>query len=442
MKSLLLNPLLFRLGLTLIHALWELLALGLLAWAGLALLRRQSSSTRYAFACAMLLGMVAAPLVTFMALQPDSTTMVASAEGITLQVGPSMEGSGLLARTRAFVPWLAIFWSLGAAVMALRLGGGIWWLDHAYRSQARPASGPWQSRLDHVARRMGLRRQVHLLESRRVDSPLVIGWLRPVVLIPASALLSLSPEALEAVMAHELAHIRRQDYLVNLLQGLAEALLFFHPAAWWLSRQIRELREHCCDDAASALCGDPLILAQGLSALERLRRSLHTDPEPALGAAKGKLMSRITRLFQPQDVQVPSLRGLAALLIGIALAGVTTLAAQKPTRASKPAPQTTQPKADAEGVVDFDSSKVKVVHHPKAPAYPEEAKAQKIQGIVIAALTIDEKGVPVSAKALEGPEALQAMAIEWAKAWRFRPVMVNGKPVKARFKLTMVFKLK
>lgn len=442
MKALLLNPLLSRLGLTLIHALWELLALGLLAWTGLAFLRRQSSSTRYAFAYASLLAMLAAPLITFMALQPASPSLVTYAEGITLQAEPSMEGSGLLARGRTFLPWLAIFWSLGAAAMALRLGGGIWWLDRAYLSQARPASGPWQARLDRVAHRMGLRRPVRLLESRRTDSPLVIGWLRPVVLVPASALLSLSPEALEAIMAHELAHIRRQDYLANLLQGLAEALLFFHPAAWWLSHQIRELREHCCDDAASALCGDPLILAQGLSALERLRRSLHTDPEPALGAAKGKLMPRITRLFQPQDVQAPSLRGLAALLIGISLVGVTALAAQKPTRPTKPATPKAQPKADAEGEIDLDSSKVKVTHQPKPPAYPEEAKAQKIQGVVIAALTIDEKGVPVSAKALEGPEALQAIAIDWAKEWRFKPVMLNGKPVKARFKLTMVFKLK
>ena len=116
-----------------------------------------------------------------------------------------------------------------------------------------------------------LRGRVRLLESTLVDVPTVIGWIKPVILLPASALSGLKPHQLEAILAHELAHIRRHDYLVNLLQTLVETLLFYHPAVWWLSRRIRAERENCCDDLAVSLCGDPYTYAQALADLEELR---------------------------------------------------------------------------------------------------------------------------------------------------------------------------
>lgn len=442
MNAFLLNPLLFRLGLTVLHALWELLILGLLAWAGLVLLRRKAASLRYAFACLLLLVMVAAPGLTFVLLGSSiGATTAPVIEGGTIRLAPVLAG-GFLLRISTLVPWLAILWALGAALMTARLGGGLWWLERIYRAQSRPVAAFRQARMDRLARRMGLKGAVPLLESSRADSPLVMGWFRPVVLIPAAALLSLSPEALEAVLAHELAHIQRRDYLANLLQCFAEALLFFHPAAWWLSRQIRELREHCCDDAAAVLCGDPLILAEGLSLLERLRRSSHSDPEPALAAAKGKLMSRIARLFRPQEAQVPSLRGFAMALVGVSLVGITAMAAQKQEKPSKPAAMAAPIKTDADGVADVEIAKIQVLRQPKLLAYPAEAKEQKIQGTVVLSILIDEKGVPSEVKALEGPPQLQGAAIDYAKAWRFKPLKVNGKPTKARFKLTMPFQLR
>ena len=123
-----------------------------------------------------------------------------------------------------------------------------------------------------LTRRLHIGRAVRLLESTLVDVPTVIGWLKPVVLLPASALAGLSPHQLEAILAHELAHIRRHDYLVNLLQTLVETLLFYHPAVWWLSRRIRAERENCCDDLAVSLCGDPVAYAAALAELEGLRR--------------------------------------------------------------------------------------------------------------------------------------------------------------------------
>src|SRR6185503_3583474 len=124
----------------------------------------------------------------------------------------------------------------------------------------------------------------------------MVGWVKPAVLLPAAALTGLSTVQLESLLAHELAHVRRHDYLVNLLQGLIETLLFYHPAVWWVSRQIRREREHCCDDIAVALCGDVKLYAGALAQLEELRGRVL---EPALAATGGELLGRIRRLLQP-----------------------------------------------------------------------------------------------------------------------------------------------
>ena len=118
-----------------------------------------------------------------------------------------------------------------------------------------------------LAARLGIRRPVRLLESARVQVPVVIGALRPVLLLPASALTGLAPAQVEAVLAHELAHIRRHDYPVNLLQSAAETLLFYHPGVWWLSARIRAEREHCCDDIAVRVCGDAVGYAEALTSI-------------------------------------------------------------------------------------------------------------------------------------------------------------------------------
>ena len=155
--------------------------------------------------------------------------------------------------------------------------------------------------------------------------PTVIGWLKPVVLLPASALAALSPQQLEAILAHELAHIRRHDYLVNLLQTLVETLLFYHPAVWWLSRRIRIERENCCDDLAVSLCGDPVAYANALADLESLRSETAPTHHIAMAATGGALLQRVRRLLgapSSHSGRGPAwLAGSAALLLvgGIAV---------------------------------------------------------------------------------------------------------------------------
>ncbi|GLH69216.1 hypothetical protein GETHPA_07490 [Geothrix rubra] len=423
MSPILLAPMLHRLGLTVLHALWEDALVGLAAWAGLVLLRRAEARLRYRWACLGLAAMVLAPALTYAALGSGEPVSGRMLSGLGLWAAPVTGGADPTRfRFETLLPWLALGWLLGAALMLLRLGGGLWWLDRRYLAQARPAPAGWEARFQVLARRMGLSRRVRLLASDRADSPLALGWLKPVVLVPASAFLALPPEALEAVLAHELAHLRRGDYLANLLQTLAEAFLFFHPAAWWLSRQIRETREHCCDDAAAALLGDPLPLAQGLATLAALRRSTPSDPDPALAAARGPLMQRINRLFKPQPAPIPSLRGLALLLAGATLLGATALASRQPP-------------------VPLSSTPLKLRFQPEPPPYPPEAKKQRIQGTVVVDLVVDDLGIPVRAHAVKGPQALRSTAVAYALGWRFEPGLRDGKPSTTRFRLTMPFRL-
>lgn len=194
----------------------------------------------------------------------------------------------------AWLPLLVFGWLCGVAALSLRLMSGWLWVQRMKSHGTAPAADGWQATATRLSRRLHIGRRVRLLESTLVEVPTVIGWLKPAILLPASALAGLTPQQLEAILAHELAHIRRHDYLVNLLQTLVETLLFYHPAVWWLSRRIRMERENCCDDLAVSLCGDPFTYAKALADLEELRGS---GGRLVMAANGGSLVQRIRRLL-------------------------------------------------------------------------------------------------------------------------------------------------
>ncbi len=189
---------------------------------------------------------------------------------------------------------LLTIWLAGVAMLTLRLLSGWLWVQRMKSRNARPVHEGLEVMARRLMRRLHIVRAVRFLESTRVDVPTVIGWLTPVVLLPGSVLSGLTPRQIEAILAHELAHIRRHDYLVNLLQTVVETLLFYHPAVWWLSHRIRVERENCCDDLAVSLCGDPVAYAAALAELEGLRSSNRTL---ALAATGGSLLQRVKRLL-------------------------------------------------------------------------------------------------------------------------------------------------
>jgi len=320
------QPWVERLGWTLVHFLWQ----GALIAALYAFLRRSAGArTRYAIACVALAAMAVAPIVTFSlsgAPEPASaspyvgTLPLSSAAALVSDGSPTL--SPLFA-TRAWrddiMPWLVIVWFAGAIVFWIRLTGG-WIVAARMRSVlVRPAPPSWQHKLDEIKARISVSRPVCLLVSALVQVPTVVGWLRPVILVPVGALACLPPEHVEALLAHELAHIRRHDYLVNILQSIAEALLFYHPAVWWISNHIREERELCCDDIAVAVSGDVIMYARALADLESHRLA---NLSPALAANGGPLTARIERLLgrrQSLSRPLPVPGGaVAAVLIALA----------------------------------------------------------------------------------------------------------------------------
>jgi GWxTD domain-containing protein len=221
----------------------------------------------------------------------------------------------------------------GVAIFYLRSAGGWIAVRRLRHAGVRPPSAEWQERFTTLCTRAGVTRTVALIESCVTEVPVVIGYLRPVILLPASLAIGLSTEQVEALLLHELAHIRRHDYLVNLLQSAVEGLLFYHPAVWWVSHVIRTEREHCCDDAVVALRGDARGYARALAALESMRA-----PDGVLAASGGSLVKRVRRLLrQPESPQGSPASTLAAFVLLIGAATMLSAWQQQPPSPPRPA---------------------------------------------------------------------------------------------------------
>ena len=223
-------------------------------------------------------------------------------------------------RLAPYVPWCALAWFAGVVVLAVRNVAAWAWVQRLRSKGTGPVPESVARLLESLCARMGIRRAVACVQSSRLSVPATIGWLKPVILLPASALTGLEAAQLEAILAHELAHIRRHDYLVNLFQTCAETVLFYHPAVWWLSRRIRLERELCCDDRAVQMCESDAAYAEALARVEALRRA----PALAMAASGGSLLIRIRRLAQPAPVRQSRLAN-ALLGLGIVLCAGASL---------------------------------------------------------------------------------------------------------------------
>ena len=338
-SALLNHPLMREVGWTLLHSLWQGALIGLVFLVLRDALRRQSANMRYLAGCACLALLAAAPVLTlFLGLAAVSTggagnDGMAVATGL-LAAGPRPAGLGTpfygdgnvwrLAGGSDFLtrlaPALVLGWLLGVMFFSARLTRSCWSVRGIRTRDNEPVDAVWLETLDELRRRLGVSRPVRLLKSALVEVPTVIGWFRPVILLPAATLSGLTPGQLEAILAHELAHVRRLDYLVNAFQCLVETLMFYHPVAWWISRCIREERENCCDDLVIEVCGDRLGYARALATLEGLRAEL---PDLAFAASGGSLLGRIRRLVgvgkERGGTTVREAAGLALLGVGLVL---------------------------------------------------------------------------------------------------------------------------
>ena len=185
------------------------------------------------------------------------------------------------------IPFAIQVWIIGAVFFSLRITAG-WWYINRLSHEAVSVQGVWSEKIKLLAAEMGITRIIGLAESQAIHIPVVIGYLKPVILIPVGMLSGLTTEQVETILVHELTHIRRHDYLVNVVQSFIEAMFFFNPFVWMLSSVIRREREHCCDDAVLTHCGNALVYAQALSQLEEAR-FMGTTLAPSLAQNKNEL---------------------------------------------------------------------------------------------------------------------------------------------------------
>jgi beta-lactamase regulating signal transducer with metallopeptidase domain len=408
-----LSPEVMRLvGLALLHFLWQGLAVAALASAAMGVFR--SAAARYAIAVGALAIMVAAPPITYLALQraaqdapvaaallaaPGTAThaiSMANADNAPLPASPSLPAGSLT--------WLVEGWFAGVLLCSLRTAGGFLWIERLRRKECGAAAGKLLSTCLSLQQRLGVGRIIRYCECAYLETPAVIGWFRPVVLLPLKALTGLSEGQLEAVIAHELAHIRRLDGLVNLFQIAAETVFFYHPAVWWLSKRVRTEREHCCDDVALAVCGSPVEYARALALMAEWRAA----PALAMAANRSPLAERVARMLgmAPREsgrihagLAASVLCLSAALFAGNALVGVARVAhaapQAPPTRPEAPR----EPEAILVQALPLPPAKLARLAQPVPPVSLEQdqpaapAKSSYIEGLKaegIENLSVDE----------------------------------------------------
>jgi beta-lactamase regulating signal transducer with metallopeptidase domain len=385
------SPAVLRIGWALLHFLWQGTLIALALKGALMLVEQRSSRLRYALALACLFLMATLPIFLLCKPQRSDLDVPATHETIRLETAPligSSSDSMLIRRTPDFparvfdfgtplVPWIAACWFLGVALLVLKTIGGI--LQVRILKQKIAA----HSETKEIAsfRRLAARAKVAnvpILESDLVSIPTVAGWFRPVVLLPKGALEKIDRPMLDALVAHEFAHIRRHDSVMNLFQTVIEDLLFFHPAMWWVTRSVRAEREACCDDDAVAICGDTLVYVHALSQAEQFRSSL-----PVIALSSSPLLHRIRRLTEMRISKMNTVTALCiaflavSLIIGMAAGSI--LLATIPPQNSQSSVSPNTPGNDQ----DFNKAKAEA-KGTRATSRNKEAKYSLVCGIVFA----------------------------------------------------------
>jgi beta-lactamase regulating signal transducer with metallopeptidase domain len=394
-------------GWALLHFLWQGTALAAVAAAAMALCRR--ASTRYLLGVGALVLMLLAPLATFFVYSQQHSGVADTAKSSPLAAAqltardrdaasgstqPSSSIRSSVAPSLDALPWLVEAWLLGVAFFSLRSAGGFLLLERERRRQSSVVS-PRVLEICHTLQdQLGLNRAIAYCECKWLQAPAVIGWFRPVVFLPVTALTGLSEEQLQVVIAHELAHIQRFDPFVNVFQVCAETLLFYHPAVWWLNKRIRAEREHCCDDMAVALCGNAVEYARALTLMEEWRSA----PVFAMAANRGPLTERIVRVLGLKTLGA-GMRGIglmgsilcltAALIAGNALLGIAHppsvaaiwQAAAQP--ASAPSPATPNSTAVAKPSAGRTQSSAQATASSSATSYIDAMKAAGLNDLTV-----------------------------------------------------------
>ncbi len=325
LKTFMQSPLAGAIGWSLLHSLWQ----GAVISGALAalLVVAHSARLRCLSACAAMLAMLGAFCFTLASLLPEdshATLLQTDASFRLTALADSGDSTSPNRSLAPLVPWLTPFWITGVSLIYLRRVAGCISVQRLRRRGVCAAPEPWQQRLVELGGKLRVSRPIRLLETSLADAPSVLGHFRPLILFPVGLLAGLPSAQVEAILLHELAHIRRHDYLLNIFQRLAEGLFFYHPAIWWISRLVRVERENCCDDLALSVSRDSHEYASALAALEQRRQAAL---DPAVAATGGSLVMRIRRVLYPQRSNAPWVPFLAAAIF-ILVAAVSLAAWQ------------------------------------------------------------------------------------------------------------------
>jgi bla regulator protein BlaR1 len=408
-------------GATLLHFVWQGALIGCATALALIAMRNARPQQRYAVACAGLALCLAWPALA-LALRLSSG---GGAEAGIMLAGQMVAGvpvadPGVLSWLDGKLPLLVMCWAACSAALTLRMGLGLLWIGRI--ANTRTCDPQWQARLSSMALRFGVTREVRLRVVDNLASPITAGWWRPVVLVPASLMTGMPPDLLEALLAHEMGHVKRFDYLVNLGQNVVETLLFYHPAVWWISGRIRAEREQIADDLAAGDLGEPRRLARALSELEKIQFSRHHLAQAANG---GDLMLRIKRLVRPDS---QALNWKAAIpVLGLAAACIAGCA-QLPAAEKAPAPVIPP-------VADFRTC--------AKPVWPKQSLRNENTGTVTLGFKISADGLVEDSKVKNssGFVALDEAAREGIAKCMFRPATQAGTPVAAWMQMQYVWTL-
>jgi len=352
------HTLVWKLGWVLIHSLWLAAAVTAALGVALTLLRKASSNVRYLVACGALILMVVLPTATFWMVDAPATRVVSltdpamdaptalpsigtteiplhmretpPASVMTTETPKVSWSARAITKLEASLPYFVLAWIVGVFGLSLWHLGGWAQLQRLKRQLVEPVADELRGKVNRLSEQLRIRQAVDVVQSALVQVPTVIGWLKPLILLPASAITGLSATQLEALLAHELAHIRRHDYLVNMLQTAIEILGFYHPAVWWTSRCIRIERENCCDDVAAGLAGDSALYADALATMEGLRG----HPGLAMAASGGNLFARIRRLAGKEQGRAAQSGWVPAVAGVLLFAAVVAFGARVPSDAS------------------------------------------------------------------------------------------------------------
>lgn len=452
------GPLIDSLGWTLLHFFWQGALVGCLTALLLTLLRNARPELRYNIACAGLLACLLWPgMELVLRLQGGDmvTAQMRFADALVTGGGPG-EAGGMLGWLQSQLLWIVALWAVCAALLSLRMALGLLWIRNANRSKR---SDPrLQAVVSRLAVQFGIGRDVRLRVVDQLDSPVTVGWLRPLVLVPAALVTGMPHELLNALLAHEMAHVRRLDYLVNLGQNVIEILLFYHPAVWWISGRIRAEREQIADDLAARHTGEPRTLARALSELERIQ---FAGQHLAVAAGGGDLLARVRRLVRP-DTQ--ALNWKAAIpVLGLAAACLNAYAAIAPTKApsaaippapARPAPltPTVNPSAPilaaaterAEVAENRDRAPVADFSSCKKPNWPKAALREERTGTVTLGFKISTDGKVVESRIQRssGHADLDEAAMAGIGMCSFKAGTRDGAPVETWMQMQYVWTLK